>query len=62
MPKKIEMIVTPAGEIQIKTTGYKGKECLKATAELEKALGTVAKDEATPEMMQKEATQNVDAR
>lgn len=27
------------GEASVETTGFKGKECLAATAELEKALG-----------------------
>jgi hypothetical protein len=37
------------GEAVVETTGFKGKECLAATAELEKALGKKTATTMTPE-------------
>tara|TARA_B100000949_G_scaffold168084_1_gene148471 strand:- start:792 stop:974 length:183 start_codon:yes stop_codon:yes gene_type:complete len=37
------------GEASVKTSGFKGKECLTATAELEKALGKQTTLTMTPE-------------
>ncbi len=62
MAKKIEMKVSPTGEVTITTSGYRGAECKKATKELEEALGTVTKDTPTPEAALKEAKTNVEAR
>jgi hypothetical protein len=58
MAKQIQMHVTPEGEITITTSGFKGSECLKATAALEKALGKKTSDQPTAEMKQQEARQN----
>lgn len=38
------------GDVKIATRGFKGKSCLMATAELEKALGKTTADQHTPEM------------
>lgn len=62
MAKQILMQVSPEGEIKITTSGYKGTECLKATAALEKALGKKTSDQPTAEMKSQEAKQNADAR
>lgn len=62
MAKKIQVKVTPTGEITITTTGYKGSECLKATEALERALGTKTSDTPTAEARAQEAKHNVDAR
>lgn len=62
MAKQILMQVSPEGEIKITTTGFKGTECLKATAALEKALGKKTADQPTTEMKQQEAKQNAKAR
>ncbi len=59
MAKQILMEVSPEGEIKITTSGFKGTECLKATAELEKALGKKTSDQPTAEMKSQEAKQNV---
>ena len=37
--KMITVIVNPVGEVQIDAIGFKGADCEKATAFLEKALG-----------------------
>ena len=39
MNRMITVIVSPAGEVQIDAIGFKGADCEKATAFLEKALG-----------------------
>lgn len=56
--KKIKMKVTPEGEITITTEGFKGKECLAATAALEKALGKKTSDVPTAEMKLQENKHN----
>lgn len=62
MAKKILMEVSPEGEIKITTSGFKGTECLKATAALEKALGKKTSDQPTAEMKLQETKHNVKAR
>lgn len=47
--KSIEVIITPAGEVQIEAVGFKGNACEKATAELEAALGTTTAKKKKPE-------------
>jgi hypothetical protein len=37
------------GKTEVATDGFAGAECLKATAELEKALGATRSDVKTPE-------------
>ena len=39
----------PKGEVTVKTRGYTGSECLKASKFLEEALGTPTADHKTPE-------------
>lgn len=41
MNRMITVIVNLAGEVQIDAIGFKGADCEKATAFLEKALGTI---------------------
>lgn len=62
MAKVIKMQISPEGEIKITTSGFKGTECLKATAALEKALGKKTSDQPTAEMKSQEARQNAKAR
>lgn len=59
MAKQIEVLITATGEVKIKTVGFKGAECLKATEGLERALGKKSSDKATPEMQQTETKTNV---
>jgi len=49
MSKTIEVIVGTQGEIKIDAVGFKGADCEKATAFLEKALGTVKGKTKKPE-------------
>ncbi len=52
MSKRIEVRITKTGEVEIATEGYKGAECLKATEQLEKALGSKVSDKMTEEYKQ----------
>jgi hypothetical protein len=47
MSKRIEITVTPAGEVKVTTLGFIGRTCKLASAFLEKALGRVTEDKAT---------------
>ena len=49
MAKTIEVIVNTGGGIRIDAVGFKGADCEKATAFLEKALGTVKGKQKKPE-------------
>jgi hypothetical protein len=53
MQKTIEIIVSPTGDISIDAVGFKGADCEKATAYLEKALGVVAGKTKKPEYTQR---------
>jgi hypothetical protein len=47
--KFIEVIISPTGQIQVETKGFTGRDCLKASAFLEAALGQRQSDRVTPE-------------
>jgi hypothetical protein len=49
MAKSIEVIVQPTGEVKIDAVGFKGADCEKATAFLEKALGQTESKQKKPE-------------
>jgi DUF2997 family protein len=49
MKPSIEVIVSPAGDIQIDAVGFKGADCEKATRYLEEALGVVNNRVKKPE-------------
>lgn len=53
MAKTIEVIVNTGGGIRIDAVGFKGADCEKATAFLEKALGTVKGKTKKPEYHQR---------
>jgi hypothetical protein len=57
MPRIIEVIVSPQGEITLQTKGYAGSDCLQASKFLEQALGVVTNDQKTTEFYQANATQ-----
>ena len=46
---RIEVTVSPAGEIRIETRGYQGAACRNADAFLRSALGLVRSDQPTAE-------------
>ena len=56
--KMITVIVSPAGEVQIDAIGFKGADCEKATAYLERALGTVNRKVKKPEYYSNAKTGN----
>ena len=47
---RVEVTVSPAGEIRIETRGYQGAACRNADAHLRAALGLVRSDQPTAEM------------
>lgn len=49
MAREIIVDIDAQGNTKVTTSGFAGAECLKATAELEKALGTTTKDTKTRE-------------
>jgi hypothetical protein len=49
MPRIIEVVVSPQGEMTVQTKGYAGTDCLLATKFLEQSLGVVAADHKTAE-------------
>ena len=53
MAKTIEVVVDTGGGIKIDAVGFKGADCEKATAFLEKALGTVKGKTRKPEYHQR---------
>ena len=55
-PKTIEVIIDTAGNTTVETKGFAGTACRKATAELEKSLGTATADRLTPKAFQTQPT------
>ena len=49
----IQMIVSPQGETEITTTGFKGVACRQATADLEASLGPALSSVDTAEAYEK---------
>ena len=58
MKKTIEIIINPAGEIQIDAVGFKGADCEAATKFLENALGVVGQKQRKPEYHQNNRSQS----
>jgi hypothetical protein len=56
MAKTIEVVVNTGGEIKIDAVGFKGADCERATAFLEKALGNVKGRTKKPEYHQRAQT------
>lgn len=52
--KKIEIKVSPRGEVTVQTKGYAGAECEEASKSIEKALGVKTSDERTSEYFQEQ--------
>lgn len=57
MPRVIEVIVSPKGEVAVQTKGYAGSDCHQSTKFLEQALGVVTTDHNTAEFYQTETTE-----
>jgi hypothetical protein len=49
MPRIIEVIVAPNGDVSVQTRGYAGADCLQASRFLEEALGVLATERKTSE-------------
>ena len=49
MPRIIEVVVSPTGEVTVQTRGYAGADCLQASKALEQALGVPAAGRKTEE-------------
>ena len=56
--KTIEVTVSPTGDVKVETKGFQGTGCKAASDALQKALGVVQSDKATPEMYQSEQEVN----
>lgn len=58
--KRIEIIVSPEGEVKIEAFGYRGKGCTKATQPLTKALvGTPTHEKIKNEYYQHPVTEQL---
>ena len=47
--KTIEITVSPAGAVSIKTSGFTGSTCRDASREIERALGVSGRESLLPE-------------
>jgi hypothetical protein len=52
MPAVIEILVSPSGDVTLKTSGFQGSDCLQASRFLETSLGDVAQEQRTSECYQ----------
>jgi hypothetical protein len=52
MPRIIKVVVSPKGETTVRTEGYAGADCLRASLFLEEALGVPTADRKTAEFFQ----------
>ncbi len=57
--RTIEITFSPSGEIKIDAIGFTGADCEKATAFLEKALGTAKAKTRKPEYYRRSANPRV---
>ena len=55
MIKRIEITVSPKGEVTVQTKGYSGSQCQQASKALEEALGLRQREELTAEYHQSQA-------
>jgi hypothetical protein len=57
MPRIIEVMVSPQGEVTMQTKGYAGSACLQASKFVEQALRVVTNDQKTAEFYATEVAQ-----
>ena len=50
--KTIEITVSPAGAVSIKTSGFTGSSCRDATRDIERALGVSGRESLTADYFQ----------
>ena len=53
----IEIVVDPAGQTRVQTTGFTGEACRAASRFLEQALGCISHEQLTPEFHYVETNQ-----
>ena len=53
----IEVLVSPAGQSTLRTSGFAGPSCREASRALEQALGLVQAEQLTPEFHQRQDLQ-----
>lgn len=58
MQRTIEMSIGPDGTVKIEASGFTGGDCIKATEDLEKALGVTSKRDRKKEFYQKGRVKN----
>ena len=56
-PRIIEVTVSPKGEITLRTKGFVGSDCLRASRFLEQALGVTIQEQKTAEFHQPTTTE-----
>ena len=61
MSETIQITFNPDGSTEIKTSGFRGKSCMRAAEFLKKALGSVLKTKKTPEYFQGVAVETAKA-
>jgi len=54
MKERVEITISPSGEIKVEAKGFKGKSCLAATKELLEKLGGKQEFKKKPEWYQEE--------
>jgi hypothetical protein len=54
--KTIEITVSPAGAVSIKTSGFTGSSCRDATWDIERALGVSGRESLLPEFYNQTGT------
>jgi len=57
MPRTIEVIVNPKGEVKVETKGFAGGSCRDVSKALEEALGVRASEQVTAEFYQHQAVE-----
>jgi hypothetical protein len=62
LTKKIEITVSPTGEVTVEAHGYQGKGCLEASKEFEQALGKITKRKMKAEAARQTARPTIKAR
>lgn len=56
MRRELEITITPEGDVQVITHGFKGEECLEAVKPFEGEVGLVTKRELTSEYYEQPTT------
>lgn len=60
--KKIEIIIAPDGSSEVKTLGFRGRECLQASQFLELTLGEKQSEKLTLDYLHQDAQDHLETR